>query len=273
VVNLAAVKAELARAPVGKLCCRKAETVVAVRFAGALGLTGGQVVVEAELDSAAAAERLRVNLLEVFGHRAQVGMLPPSLAQGRGRRRWVVRVAPGGALLAHQVGFLDENGYPTRGSAPPVPPWRVCDAEAFWRAALLASGSPVWQGNTRALHVNCPTPEAALALVEAARRLGYPARAHQSPGGETVVISDHDTVTALLTRLGAPLAAPGWAARPNRAPAPGPGPAGRVGLHAADRARAATAARVAQARQVRSDVGSVLGNPRDRGGDDRGGPA
>ncbi|HEX8935632.1 MAG TPA: DNA-binding protein WhiA, partial [Pseudonocardiaceae bacterium] len=48
-----------------------------------------------------------------------------------------------------------------------------------------------------------PGPEAALALVGAARRLGISAKAREVRGADRVVIRDGDAIGALLTRLGA----------------------------------------------------------------------
>ena len=47
-----------------------------------------------------------------------------------------------------------------------------CDAVAAWRGAFLAHGSLTEPGRSSALEVTCPGPEAALALVGVARRLG-----------------------------------------------------------------------------------------------------
>jgi DNA-binding protein WhiA len=258
-VILAAVKAELARAPAGKLCCRKAEVVVALRLAGGLRPAGTKVVVEADFDSAGAAERLRVSLLEVFGQRAQVATLAPAPAQSRGGRRWVVRIADNGQVLARQAGLLDGHARPMGYSNPPLVAGGICDAEAALRAAVLARGSLAWRGNTRELHVLSPDPEASVALTAAARRLGHTATTDEGPGGDVVVICDQDAITALLARLGAPIAAQAWVARVVRAPAGGAEAAGRLGFHAANRDRAAaaaaaTAARVANALQVLADV-------------------
>lgn len=55
----ARVKDELTRCPVTKPCCRKAEVAALLRFSGGLHLIGRQVVIEAELDTANAARRLR----------------------------------------------------------------------------------------------------------------------------------------------------------------------------------------------------------------------
>ena len=78
-----------------------------------------------------------------------------------------------------------------------------CDAEAAWRGAFLAHGSLTEPGRSSALEVTCPGPEAALALVGAARRLGIPAKAREVRGVDRVVIRDGDAIGALLTRLGA----------------------------------------------------------------------
>jgi DNA-binding protein WhiA len=79
----------------------------------------------------------------------------------------------------------------------------VCDAEAAWRGAFLAHGSLTEPGRSSALEVTCPGPEAALALVGAARRLGVQAKAREVRGVDRVVIRDGDAIGALLTRLGA----------------------------------------------------------------------
>ncbi|HQF04186.1 MAG TPA: DNA-binding protein WhiA, partial [Phycicoccus sp.] len=63
----ARVKDELSRHVVTKPCCRKAEVASMLRFAGGLHLIGRQVVVEAELDTANAARRLRRELIELYG--------------------------------------------------------------------------------------------------------------------------------------------------------------------------------------------------------------
>ena len=79
----------------------------------------------------------------------------------------------------------------------------VGDAEAAWRGAFLAHGSLTEPGRSSALEVSCPGPEAALALVGAARRLGVAAKAREVRGADRVVIRDGEAIGALLTRMGA----------------------------------------------------------------------
>ena len=51
----AQVKAEIANTTITKTCCRKAEVSTMLRFAGGLHIVSGKIVVEAELDTGAAA--------------------------------------------------------------------------------------------------------------------------------------------------------------------------------------------------------------------------
>ncbi len=53
------------------------------------------------------------------------------------------------------------------------------------------------------LEITCPGPEAALALVGAARRLKIHAKARDVRGVDRVVVKDGDAISALLARLGA----------------------------------------------------------------------
>jgi len=172
-----------------------------LRFAGGLHIVGGRIVVEAELDTGAAARRLRREIAEVFGQIAEVAVLAPGgLRRGN---RYVVRVVKDGEALARQTGLLDGRGRPVRGLPPQVVSGSTCDAEAAWRGAFLAHGSLTEPGRSSSLEVTCPGPEAALALVGAARRLGIPAKAREVRGVDRVVVRDGDAISALLTRLGA----------------------------------------------------------------------
>jgi DNA-binding protein WhiA len=89
----------------------------------------------------------------------------------------------------------------------------LCDCVAAWRGAFLAHGSLTEPGRSMALEVTCPGPEAALALVGAARRLGIPAKAREVRNVDRVVIRDGDAIGALLTRLGAHESLMAWEER------------------------------------------------------------
>ncbi|HET7174117.1 MAG TPA: DNA-binding protein WhiA [Nocardioidaceae bacterium] len=196
----AQVKSELASTKVTKTCCRKAEVSAMLRFAGGLHIQNGRIVVEAELDTGAAARRLRKDIQEIYGHHSDVVVIS-SGALRRGTR-YVVRVVKDGELFARQTGLLDNRGRPVRGLPSQVVNGSACDAVAAWRGAFLAHGSLTEPGRSSALEVTCPGPEAALALVGAARRMGIPAKAREVRGVDRVVIRDGDAISALLSKLG-----------------------------------------------------------------------
>jgi cell division protein WhiA len=205
------VKDELSRVTVVKPCCRKAEVSALLRFAGGLHLASGHIVIEAELDTAMAARRLRKDVAEVFGHRSELIVLAPSgLRKGN---RYVVRVAKDGDSLARQTGLVDSYGRPVRGLPRQVVSGSNCDCESAWRAAFLAHGSLTEPGRSMSLEITCPGPEAALALVGAARRLKIHAKARDVRGVDRVVVKDGDAISALLARLGAHNSVLAWEER------------------------------------------------------------
>jgi DNA-binding protein WhiA len=210
----AAVKDELARLSVGRTCCRRAEVSAVLRFAGGLHIVGGRVVVAAELDTGAGARRLRKGLYELYGQHCQVQVIT-----GGGARKgahYLVRVSRDGERLARQTGLLDPRGRPVRGLPASVVSGGECDAEAVWRGAFLAHGSLTEPGRSAALEVTCPGPEAALALVGAARRLGIQAKPREVRGADRVVLRDGETIAAVLTRLGAHESLLAWEERRTR---------------------------------------------------------
>ncbi len=207
----AAVKDELSRLTVTKPCCRKAELSALLRFAGGLHIVGGRVVVEAELDTGITARRLRREVAELYGHHSDIHVLAGGgLRKGN---RYIVRVSRDGEGLARQTGLIDLRGRPVRGLPPQVISAGICDAEAAWRGAFLAHGSLTEPGRSSSLEVTCPGPEAALALVGAARRFGVPAKAREVRGVDRVVLRDGDAIGALLTRIGAHESVLAWEER------------------------------------------------------------
>lgn len=197
----AQVKEELSRLPVTAVSARRAEVAALLRFAGGLHIVNGRVVVEAELDLDSIARRLRKDIFDLYGYTANVRVLP---ATGiRKNTRYVLQVATDGEALARQTGLLDLRGRPVRGLPAQVVGGSVTDSEAAWRGAFLAHGSLTEPGRSSALEVNCPGPEAALALVGAARRLGVSAKAREVRGADRVVVRDGEAIGALLTLMGA----------------------------------------------------------------------
>ncbi len=207
----AAVKDELSRVEITKTCCRKAEVSTMLRFGGGLHIVSGQIVIEAELDAGATARRLRKDILEIYGHESEIAVVQASgLRKGT---RYVVRVVQGGEALARQTGMVDGSGRPVRGLPPAIVAGALCDCEAAWRGAFLAHGSLTEPGRSSSLEITCPGPEAALALVGAARRLSIAAKSREVRGVDRVVIRDGDAIGAMLTRLGAHESVMAWEER------------------------------------------------------------
>ena len=197
----AAVKDELSRITVSRPSARRAEIATMLRFAGALHLVGGHIVVEAELDTGSVARRLRKEIAEVFGHGSEVQIVASS---GLHRTsRYLVRVTKDGEGLARQSGLVDLRGRPVRGLPHHVVAGGIGDAEAAWRGAFLAHGSLTEPGRACSLEITCPSTEAALALVGVGRRLGVSSKAREVRGSDRVVVRDGDAIGALLTRIGA----------------------------------------------------------------------
>ena len=195
------VKDELARLAITKPCCRKAEVSALLRFAGGLHVVAGKIMVEVEVDAAQTARRLRKDISEIYGHESELSVVTSSgMRKGS---RYVVRVIADGEALARQTGLIDANNRPVRGLPPQVVSAALCDAESAWRGAFLAHGSLTEPGRSSALEISCPGPEAALALVGAARRLGITAKARELRSVDRVVIRDGDAIGALLTKIGA----------------------------------------------------------------------
>ncbi|MTD13955.1 DNA-binding protein WhiA [Nakamurella sp. YIM 132087] len=207
----AAVKDELSRVVVTKVSARKAEVSTLLRFAGGLHIVGGRVVVEAELDTGVTARRLSKEIGELYGRSAEVHVLAPSgIRKGA---RYLVRVVAGGDQLARQTGLLDQRGRPVRGLPAQIVAGSLSDAEAAWRGAFLAHGSLTEPGRSASLEITCPGPEAAFALVGAARRLGVQSKAREVRGADRVVVRDGDAIAALLTRIGAHTSVLAWEER------------------------------------------------------------
>lgn len=207
----AEVKDELSHVPIAKVCCRKAEVATTLRIGGCLHVISGSVVIEAEFDTGGIARRVRKDIIELYGHDVTLAVVQPSgLRRGA---RYAVRVVDGGPWLARQTGLVNGRGRPVLGLPPAVVAGGPCDAEAAWRGAFMAHGSLTEPGRSSSLEITCPSSEAALALVGAARRLGIPAKSREVRGVDRVVIRDGEAISDMLTRMGAQVARLAWEER------------------------------------------------------------
>lgn len=208
------VKSELVRVPAGRTDTRRAEVATLLRFAGTLQVLSGQLVMEAEVDSSEVAERLSTELESLFGVGCDIH--PIGGADGRTARKYVLRVMTRGTDLARRLGLVDGAGRPVRGLPAAVVGGSVECSEAAWRGAFLAHGSLTEPGRSSSLEVTAPSPEAAMALVGAARRLGVTAKAREVRGGDRVVLRDGEAIGQVLARMGASATREVWEERRSR---------------------------------------------------------
>ncbi|MET4052161.1 DNA-binding protein WhiA [Frigoribacterium sp. PvP054] len=202
------VKEELARVEVSRTTIRAAELATVLRFAGGLHLISGRIAVEAELDSALIARRVRKDLAELYGARSDVAMTAPS-----GSRRtpgYLVRVHEAGETLARQTGLMDARRRPVRGLPNRLTTGSRDDLAAIWRGAFLAQGSLTDPGRSASLEVVCPGNETAMALVGAAGRLGIGAKAREVRGVHRVIIRDGEAIGTMLKAMGAEKSVAEW---------------------------------------------------------------
>ena len=183
-----AVKDELSRVAVTKPCCRKAEVsaTAAVRRRAAHRRRPDRHRGRARHRRRRPAGCAR-DIAEVYGHTERGASCSPPAACARAAatssgwsrtaRRWPGRPA-----------CSTPRAPGARAAAAGGRRRSLCDAEAAWRGAFLAHGSLTEPGRSSALEITCPGPEAALALVGAARRLGIagqgPRGARRRPGGD-----------------------------------------------------------------------------------------
>lgn len=195
------VKDELARVEVTKSSTRVAELSAILRFAGGLHLISGRIVIEAEVDAASIARRIRKDLMEVLGIESELAVIAPSGI--RRSSRYQVRVIAQGDLLARRAGLIDPKGRPVRGLPAHLVSSTIQEAQAVWRGAFLAHGSLTDPGRSASLEITAPGNEAAMALVGVARRLGVSAKAREVRGVHRVVVRDGEAIAAMLTQMGA----------------------------------------------------------------------
>lgn len=220
------VKQELAATSITRQSARAAELTAVLRFAGevtvpgygpAAGISADDVAYDVYLDSEEVAARVVREIDALFGIRAQIldihGGHTASTRQGVGTDGRTSAIAKNQSIRVHvperarelirRLGLVTRSGHAVVGLPPHVISGGVTDNEAAWRGAFLARGSLTEPGRSSALEVECPCPEAALALVGCARRLNVPTKTKETRGSDRVVVRDGDAIGALLTRLGA----------------------------------------------------------------------
>jgi DNA-binding protein WhiA len=204
----AEVKEELALVQSGKTTIRAAELATILRFSGGLHVISNRIAVESELETESLARRVRRDIAELYGVRADISVVSASGA--RRTTHYLVRVVDGGETLARQTGLLDARRRPIRGLPNRLTTGNREDLAAVWRGAFLAAGALTDPGRSAALEVTCPGNEAAMALVGAAGRLGVPAKAREVRGVHRVVIRDGEAIGTMLEIMGGTASVVAW---------------------------------------------------------------
>jgi len=211
VLMTAALTDELSRLPLTNACCRRAETITLLRFAGAVHQEPARCSIEVDLDTTLVARRLGIAIRALYGYPTQLHMLPTPGYPAAPRHRLRMTRQVDAVALARRTGLADPRGRLTRGLPAPIVAGGVCDAAAIWRGAFLAAGTLTEPHRFPALDITCPSLETAMALTGAARRLGITTKTKHLRGVDLVTVRDPDAITALLTHIGAPDTAAGWA--------------------------------------------------------------
>jgi len=159
VLMTAALTDELSRLPLTTPCCRRAETITLLRFAGAVHQEPGRWRIEVDLDTPLLARRLGIAIRALYGYPTQLQVLPPSGYPAATRHRLQVTTPADAVALARRTGLADPRGRLIHGLPAPIVAGRVCDAAAIWRGAFLAAGSLTEPHRLPALDIVCPTPE------------------------------------------------------------------------------------------------------------------
>ena len=204
----AEVKEELGAIQSGKTTVRAAELATILRFSGGLHVISGRIAVESEVESEQLAKRIRKDIAELYGVRAEITIV--SASGVRRTSHYLVRVLDGGETLARQTGLLDARRRPIRGLPNRLTTCSREDLAAVWRGAFLASGSLTDPGRSAVLEVTCPGNEAAMALVGAAGRLRIAAKAREVRGIHRVVVRDGEAIGAMLELMGATKGVAAW---------------------------------------------------------------
>ena len=203
------VKSELGAIDNELPAAKKAQATAMIRFGGGLRLVQRQIIVQAQFDSLEAAKWLQSTIKNLYGHEASLTQVARQTPSGV-VQRYLVQVERGGAALALQTGLLDRRKHLVLGLPADIISGNIAQVKAAWRGAFLAHGGLSDPGKASYLEIVCPTNEAALALVGAARRLGVTAKPRQLRSSERVTLKDPDAIERMLKLMGAPRSAREW---------------------------------------------------------------
>lgn len=205
-----AVRDELAHAPLGPECCRRAETSAMIRLGGWLHLTGAGAGWVVTLTSGAATRRLHAALTQLLGSRPEVEVHQPTALRAGSYRLSLARpVLPALAWL----GVMSSDGQPVD-AVPAQLVTTAHDSGAYLRGCLMVAASLSDPRSSPHLELRASGQGTAAGL----RRLlvrcgGRGARAAQRSDGWRVHCKSGEAIGAVLARAGAHGAFLAWDAQ------------------------------------------------------------
>ncbi len=117
---MAALTEELGRTTPTMVCCRRAETITVLRFAGAVHQQPGRWRIEVDLDTTLLARRLGVAIRALYGYPTQLQVLHPFGDPTTHRHRLRVSASADAVALARRTGLADPRGRLIRGLPAPL---------------------------------------------------------------------------------------------------------------------------------------------------------
>ncbi|WP_233195560.1 DNA-binding protein WhiA [Corynebacterium sp. 13CS0277] len=179
----------------------RAELAAVVRLTATDTLTPHSSVLVLDLPTKSVAQYVSQMLL----HNYQVRLRTIREVAGSGRKpsHFELLIQDKVPTVIRELGLVTRSGFPIQGMPPSIVSGSVSEAESAWRGAILARGAITDPGRSSALEIVCPCPEVAMAFVGFGRRLNLACKAKETRGADRVVVRDADSVSALLTRLGA----------------------------------------------------------------------
>lgn len=204
----AEVMSELVRLHVQRTGERMAELATILRLSGGLHTINGRIALESELHTPQLVQRVRRDLAELYGVRAEAKQLPPTSVRP-GAPQFLVRVLDG-ETLARRLGLLDQRRRPIRGLPNRVTTGDAHELAAALRGAFLSRGKLTPPGRTVSLEITCPSGETSMALVGAANRIGIDAKSREIRGIAKLLVRDGEAIGDLLGAMGAETSRASW---------------------------------------------------------------
>lgn len=199
-------KEELCRLPLEKPCCRLAELSALYMALGSLHLLGrNQVKVEFTVESAAVARRIFLLLQKTLSITAQVHAV--TYARFGGLKKFVLTLGPTQSpILLSRFSMMDQNRQEElvlRATSPRITLNRGCCMRAFFRGAMLGTGSISQPGRGYHLDFTVRDESLRLALAKCLHRFALPIQYSRRKGVPIFFFSQGEQIITILTLIGA----------------------------------------------------------------------